>query len=132
VARLSGLLIGAARTGVGLAFALNPTQSMRFLGVDTATAHRLRWLAQMTAARDIALGVGAVAAAARRQGSGGWLVAGAACDLADAGAIALAVSRKQVAPLAAGAVIAVAIAASAAAVGVVVDDRRQSIDTLVT
>jgi hypothetical protein len=132
MARLTGLLIGAGRTGVGIAFAANPTQSMRILGVDTATAHRLRWLAQMTAARDIALGIGAVAAVARRQGSGGWLLAGAACDAADAGAIALAVSRKQVAPLAAAAVIAVAVAASVAAVSVVLGDRGQPIDTLVT
>jgi hypothetical protein len=132
MSRLTGLLIGAARTGVGAAFAVNPTQSMRLLGVDTATAHRLRWLAQMAAARDIALGVGTVVATVRRQGSGSWLLAGAACDAADAGAIALAVSRKQVAPLAAAAVITVALAGCAAALGIVLDERRQPIDTLVT
>jgi hypothetical protein len=132
MARLAGLLIGAGRAGVGVLFAVKPSQSMRILGVDTATAHRLRWLAQMTAARDIALGVGTVATTIRRQGSGGWLLAGAACDAADAGTIALAVARKQVAPLAAAAIVGVAIAASVAAVGVVAGERRQPIDTLVT
>lgn len=132
MARLAGLLIGAGRTAVGVTFAANPTQSMRFLGVDTATAHRLRWLAQMAAARDIALGVGTVVTTIRQQGSGSWLVAGAACDAADAGALALAVSRKQVAPLAAAAVIGVAIAASGVAVRAVLRDRGQSIETLVT
>jgi hypothetical protein len=115
-----------------VAFAVNPVQSMRFLGVDTATSRRLTWLAQMTAARDIALGVGTVIAAARGRGSSGWLLAGAGCDAADAVAISGALARKQVSPVAAAAVVAVGIVASAAAVAVTIQDRRQPMVTPVT
>lgn len=126
------LAIGAGRAGVGLAFAVNPVQSVRFLGVDTGTARRLTWLAQMAAARDLALGVGTVAAVVRGQGSGAWLLAGAACDAADAAALGSALARRQVSPPTAAAVIGVAVAASATAVAATLRAHRQPMVTLVT
>ena len=132
MSRPIGLLIGAGRTGIGLAFAINPTQSMRFLGVDTATARRLAWLAQMTAARDIALGLGTLTSTITGRGSAAWLLAGAACDAADAAAISAACYRKDVTPIVAAAVVAAAAAASATAVSEVLRGRRQPIVTAVT
>jgi hypothetical protein len=130
--RLAGSAIGLGRTVLGLAFALDPSLSVRFLGLDAATARRIGWLAQMTAARDVALGVGTLAATARGRGSGGWLLAGAACDLADAAALTGAIARRQVAPVTAGVVIVGAVAASATAVIAVLRGRDQLMLTPVT
>ncbi len=124
--RIPGVVIGGGRVAVGAAFFANPTASVRFLGLDTATANRISWLARMTAARDIALGVGTVTSAIGGRGSSGWLLAGAACDIADGVALADALARKRVAPLAAAAVIATTIAASAVAIAAAV--RRPSSD----
>lgn len=86
----------------------------------------------MTAARDVALGVGTLVTSARGRGSGGWLLAGAACDLADAAALTGAITRRQVAPVAAAGIVAGALAVSAIAVGAAVQGRGQPKDTLVT
>jgi hypothetical protein len=106
--RTIGVLIGGGRVAIGVAFALNPVTSVRVLGVDTATANRLAWLAQMTAARDIVLGAGTLFGSISGRGSGPWLLAGAASDLADAAALTSALSRRHVA-----AVPAIAIAVGA-------------------
>jgi hypothetical protein len=122
--RAPAVVIGAGRVALGIAFTVDPIQSVRFLGVDTATARRLSWLARMAAARDIALGVGTVASTLSDRGSGTWLLAGAACDIADGAALASALSRKQVSPVAAGFVIVGAFAAGAIAVATVVRRPR--------
>ena len=109
------LAIGAGRLTVGLVFLVKPIESVRFLGVDSATAARLDWLARMTAARDAALGAGTVATALIGRGSSPWLVAGAACDAVDATVIGIAATQKRVATLPAAAVIGAAVAATAVA-----------------
>ena len=87
-ARLAGA-VGAGRVLLGVGFLLAPTVSVRVLGVDTGTAKRMRFLARMTAARDIGIGVGTLAA-----GPGGdaapWLLAGALADITDGVVIAAA------------------------------------------
>lgn len=70
-----------------------PTLLAKGLGMDTSTAERTAWLARMFAARDLALGAGALA------GSRGCQVAGCASDLSDFVALAIAVKAKQVKPL---------------------------------
>lgn len=125
-ARSTAFLIGSGRVAVGTVFAVNPEQSMRFLGVDTGTASRLTWLAQMTAARDIAVGLGTAVTAVTGRGSAGWLLAGAACDAADAAAIGAALARKQVSAVASVAVIAAAALGSVAAVATVLRSSRRS------
>jgi hypothetical protein len=81
---------GLMRVVIGLTFLAAPTLSVRILGVDAASAKRMRLLARMTAARDIALGWGAVQAGPG-PAAAPWLIAGAAADAADAVAIAAAV-----------------------------------------
>lgn len=93
--RTAALLIGAIRTAIGLAFLAAPVTAVRTLGVDTATAGRLDWLARMTAARDAVLGAGTLAAAARDEGVAPWLVAGAAADAADAVVLGTAIARRR-------------------------------------
>lgn len=122
-ARTMGLAIGAGRTAVGAAFLAAPELSVRVLGLDTATARRVTWLAQMTAARDAALGAGTLAATARgSRSAGGWLLAGAVADFADAAVLATALRRGRLrgaatTGIAVGAVLAAGVAGWAAADG---------------
>jgi hypothetical protein len=117
--RMPAAAIGAGRIGVGVVFAVNPVLSVRVLGVDSATANRLSWLARMAAARDIALGVGTVVGAVSGRGSNGWLLAGGVCDIADAAAIANALKQRQVSTVPAVVIIASALAAGGVAIATV-------------
>jgi hypothetical protein len=85
-------LIGLGRVGIGIAFLADPVTSVRVLGVDSASAKRMTFLARMTAGRDIALGAGTLAARTP-QSQAGWLAAGAAADLVDAVVIGAAIGR---------------------------------------
>jgi hypothetical protein len=111
------IVLGVSRFGVGTVFLAKPVQSVRFLGVDTATA--------VTAARDAAIGAGTVIARLRGRGGNGWLLAGAACDAIDAAVIANALKRKQVATVPATAVVIAAAAGTIAALATVLPRHRQ-------
>ena len=78
--------IGFGRLAIGLGFLADPVTSVRVLGVDSATAKRMTFLARMTAGRDIVLGVGTVAARTPST-QAGWLAAGAVADAIDAVAL---------------------------------------------
>jgi hypothetical protein len=75
------------RLAVGGAFLVAPVVSTRVLGLDTATAKRVSFLARMAAARDIGLGAGTLNAGATAAAAP-WLAAGAAADAVDAVVIA--------------------------------------------
>ena len=103
--------IGAARVLVGLTCMVAPITSVRVLGVDTATAKRVTYLARLAAVRDIALGAGALADL--RAGAGaGWLLAGAGTDLADAALIAGALRSGKVRGLGASSIALGAVASA--------------------
>jgi hypothetical protein len=114
--RIPGLLIGTGRIGLGLGFLVRPEFSTKILGLDSATAARMTWMARMMAARDVAIGVGTVYGVATDRDGDVWLVAGAACDAVDALAIAGAVHAKRLPAARAGAMVLMAAAAAAAAV----------------
>ena len=116
--------VGVGRVLVGASFLANPVASVRFLGVDTATATRLQWLARMTAARDAALGFGTLASGLHRRGMNGWLLAGAACDVVDGLVIADAARRGQLSALPAAVVTAAAAAGTAIAIGAILGGPR--------
>ncbi len=97
---------GAGRVAIGVIFLAAPVASVRILGVDSASAKRMAFLARMAAARDIGLGAGALAAGA---GAAPWLAAAALADAVDAVAIAGALRRGT-----ARGVVAAGIAAGAA------------------
>jgi hypothetical protein len=78
---------GIARIVIGATFLAAPALSVRILGVDSATAKRMRFLARMAAARDIGLGCGTLDAGPGVTAAP-WLLAGAAAAAADAVAIA--------------------------------------------
>ena len=108
------LLLGAGRTALGGAFLAFPVASVRLLGVDTASANRVVWLARMAAVRDAALGLGVLGAAATRRGQVPALLASALVDATDAAVIVAAVRERRV-DRARGYVIAAGAAAAAAA-----------------
>jgi hypothetical protein len=112
-------LIGLGRLGIGAAFLADPVSSVRILGVDSASAKRMTFLARMTAGRDIVLGLGAVAARSPR-GKAGWLAAGALADAIDAAVLTAGLRSGQLrgapaAGIAVGATGAAVVAAYAAA-----------------
>ncbi|MDP3712838.1 MAG: hypothetical protein Q8R60_10205 [Mycobacteriales bacterium] len=88
------------------------------LGVDSASAQRMDWAVQMLGAREVSLGLGAVAAggAARRSGDGRparlWLAAGLLADAVDAAAVARAVGAGRLSKGTGGALVLIAAAAA--------------------
>jgi hypothetical protein len=82
-----GRQIGLARTGLGVSLLAAPVPLIRMLGIDTGTVRRMAWVTRLAAARDVALGLGTIAAlrggASRREDAVRWLVIGAAADAAD-------------------------------------------------
>jgi hypothetical protein len=110
----AALLLGFGRVGIGVGFLAGPVTSVRVLGVDTATAKRMTFLARMTAGRDIVLGAGVLLARTPRDRAG-WVAAGAAADVVDCAAIAVGTKQGVTGgPGAAGITVG---AAAAAAVG---------------
>jgi hypothetical protein len=99
----------------GGAFVVAPVAATRVLGLDTATAKRVAFLSRMMAARDLAIGAGAVVAASEARGARMWLLAGAVADAADAVVIAAAMRRGRL--RGAGPAAVVAVAACAAGLG---------------
>jgi hypothetical protein len=82
VTRDSINLLAGARLAIGAGTWATPRLAGRVFGLDVAANPQAPYLARLFGARDVALAWGALASAgeARRR----WLVAGAACDAADA------------------------------------------------
>jgi hypothetical protein len=110
--RTLSVALGAGRTALGGAFLVAPQFSVRILGLDSATAARVSWLARMAAARDVGLGLGALSAAALGRDSSAWVAAGAAADAVDAAAIAVAVRQRRLGGVGARGLVAGAAAAA--------------------
>jgi hypothetical protein len=116
--QLTPTRLGAGRTAVGVVMLTRPALVPQALGVDRATADRMAWSVQMLGAREVALGLGAVAAgrqAARagdRSASRLWLLGGLLADAVDALAVARAVGQGRLATPAGGALVAVAATAA--------------------
>jgi hypothetical protein len=122
--RTIGMCVGGARVSIGALFLAAPVMSVRLLGLDSATAARITWLARMTAIRDGVVGAGTLASSARQDGAVGWLLAGAACDSVDAAVLISALREGRVGGWPARAIAAGAVGAAAVAAAVAVDVRR--------
>jgi hypothetical protein len=112
----SGVALGAMRLAVGGTFFAAPVSSLRLMGMDTATAARVTWLARMTAARDAVVGAGTLATVSRGRSGSGWLLAGAFCDAVDAAVLAAALRARKAGGLGAAAMVGAAAASAAAGV----------------
>lgn len=116
--------IGAGRLGLATLYTAAPVVGVRALGTDTATARRVTWMTRMLAARDAALGVGTLLAA-RRGDPTPWLLAGAACDAADAAAIAGALRKGRIRGAVPRLTVPFALLAAATGVAAVAGLRRR-------
>ena len=114
---------GVGRVVLGGAFLLAPVVSTRVLGLDTATAKRVTFLARMAAARDIGLGAGTLAAGST-PAAVPWLLAGAGADLVDATVIAAALRKGIARGLPAAAIAVGAVAGAGLGIGAAVALRR--------
>jgi hypothetical protein len=74
--------LAGLRMAIGVGAWATPRQAGRLFGIDAGANPQSPYLARLFGVRDVALGWGALGAegAARRQ----WLLAGLACDAADA------------------------------------------------
>jgi hypothetical protein len=79
VNRLAGL-----RIAIGAASWATPRMAGRLFGLDVQANRQAPYLARLFGARDIALGWGALSSEGEAQRQ--WLLAGVACDVADAAA----------------------------------------------
>jgi hypothetical protein len=123
-ARTIGMCVGASRLAIGAAFLAAPVMSVRILGLDSATAARVAWLARMTAIRDGVVGAGTVVSSARADGASGWLLAGAVSDAVDAAVLISALREGRVGGWRARAIAGGAVAAAAVAAATAVQVRR--------
>ena len=120
--RLIAAGIGGGRIAIGVSFLSSPVTFLRLIGLDTASATRVTWLARTAGVRDVVLGVGTLVAAVTGRNDISWLLAGAACDAVDAvvtGAAAREgrISRIRGALVTVGAVASVAAGVAALAAG---------------
>jgi hypothetical protein len=114
--------VALVRVALGAALLAAPVPAARSLGLDSGTARRTSWLLRMTAARDAALGAGALTAlAGGSDDAARWLAAGAASDLADAVVVARAMRTGRLGGVRGALVLAAsasgALAGAVAAVG---------------
>ncbi len=112
--RATALAVNAGRVVLGAGFLGRPELLLRGLGLDTATAARSAWLARTAGIRDAALGAGTVLAVARGRAAAPWVLAGAACDLADAAIMLGAAADRRVSPVRGRLVAAGAVGVAAA------------------
>ena len=120
--RLIAAGIGSARVAIGVSFLSSPVTFLRLVGLDTATATRVTWLARTAGIRDVALGVGTLVASATGRDDTPWLLAGAACDAVDAVVTSAAardrrIDRFRASLVTAGAVASVVASGAALAIG---------------
>ena len=117
-ARLTPEHLAVGRAGVGAVMVLRPRAVPQLLGVDSATATRMGWAMQMLGARELALGLGTLAAlhAPDRRAARLWLAAGVLSDAVDALAMSRALLTGRVRKDTGAA--ALAVAAGAVAIGV--------------
>lgn len=114
-ASVSQLALG--RAGVGATMIARPRMLPQLMGVDSATATRVGWTVQMLGAREVAVGLGTLAAVrgGDRRATRTWVAAGVLCDAVDALAMTGALLRGRVSKAAGAATLVVAL--SAVAVG---------------
>lgn len=108
--------LALGRAAIGVSMLARPTLLPRVLGVDSATAGRMRWSSQMLGAREVALGLGTWAALRQDNPRAVriWLLAGLLSDAVDALAVGSAAASGRLNRLVGGGVVAVAGGAVAA------------------
>ena len=86
--------LALGRTGAGVVMLVRPRLMPQLLGVDPAGIAGTAWVVQMLGAREVALGLGALAALRSDDGAAArsWVAAGALCDALDVLTVGAAVA----------------------------------------
>jgi len=114
--RLIAAGIGGGRIAIGVSFLSSPITFLRLIGLDTASAARVTWLARIAGIRDVVLGTGTLVASVTGRDETSWLLAGAACDAVDAVVTGAAARDRRIGRFRGALVTAGAIASAAAGV----------------
>jgi hypothetical protein len=106
-------MLSLGRAAAGVSMILRPTMLPTSLGVDSAAAARTSWVTQMLGAREVALGLGTLAArrGGDRRAARVWLYAGVLSDAVDALAVGAATTRGRVSRATGSVVVAIAVGA---------------------
>lgn len=114
-ALLAPARLAAGRTGAGVVMLTRPRLMPQTMGVDSASAAQTAWVVQMLGAREIALGIGTLAAlrSGDARATRTWVAAGVVCDGLDALAVGAAVLSGRLSRPIGGAVVLTALAATA-------------------
>ncbi len=108
--------LAVGRTGAGVVMLARPRLVPQTMGVDSASAAKTGWVMQMLGAREVALGLGTLAALRSRDSRAArtWVQVGVLCDGIDALAIGTAIARGRVSKAIGGAVVLTSIGATLA------------------
>lgn len=108
--------LALGRTGAGAVMVARPRLMPQTMGVDSASAVKTAWVVQMLGAREIALGLGTLAALRSRdtRTARTWLAAGVLSDAVDVLAVGAAVLKGRVSKPVGGAVVLTALGATVA------------------
>ena len=114
-ARATPKHLALGRTAAGASMIVRPRSLPQLMGLDSATATRVGWAVQMLGAREVAVGLGTLAALSSpdRRASRTWIAAGVLCDAVDVLAVGGALLRGRVSKGSGTAVLAVAVSAVA-------------------
>src|SRR5204863_7741313 len=77
--RLIAAGIGGGRIAIGVSFLSFPVTFLRLIGLDTASATRMTWLARIAGVRDVVLGAGTQVGGGTGRDDASWLAPGAPC-----------------------------------------------------
>ena len=123
--RLIAAGIGGGRIAIGVSFLSSPVTFLRLIGLDTASATRVTWLARIAGVRDVVLGAGTVFATVTGRDDTSWLLAGATCDAVDAVVTGAAAREGRIGRFRGALVTAGAVASAAAGVVVLATGRSR-------
>lgn len=91
--------LGLTRIAIGAGLLIGPAGFGKALGLSPQEADRAGWMARLTGAREIAIGVGTLDAWRNGRPTSGWVAAQGISDASDAVAFAVVASQGRVSPL---------------------------------
>lgn len=91
--------LGVTRLAIGAGLVIGPAGFGKALGLTQEQAHQSRWLARLTGAREIAIGLGTLQAWRRGESTSGWVAAQGISDASDSVAFATVALQGKVSPV---------------------------------
>ena len=116
VASATPARLAVGRTGAGVVMLARPRLMPQTMGVDSASAAKTGWVVQMLGARELALGLGTLAALRSRDSRAArtWVQVGVLCDGLDVLTVGAALAAGRLSKAVGGAVVLTALGAALA------------------